>query len=249
MKKLRIKIDGKGGVADFSDFAEVARAVSEALTATHQRLHPSRQSRPRYNIVGLNVGSAEALIAPDSPAAGTMIAFIGSLTDIRAGQLPRGRVSSDDLRKYKKIGKALDSRTESILVGDVQIDARFRKNCDELIENAPTGLGEVVGTLQGVNTHKSTTFWIYLPESNVGAKCFVRDPQLYERMMKMFDHRVRLTGKIRRNPDGAGVDRIDVDDAEKLPEKSEVPTLASLAGIWRNDAPFPLKEIRSGWND
>jgi hypothetical protein len=110
-------------------------------------------------------------------------------------------------------------------------------------------MGDVVGQLQGVNTRRGKRFWVYPEHSKNSAECYVANDQLYDQMMNMFDCRVRLTGKIRHNPDGIGVDRIDVDQAVKLPSGASGTSLASLAGIWKNQPPMDLEDIRSGWDD
>lgn len=249
MESLSIKIDGEGELADFEDFAIFAKAVAQSLTTTHRRLYPERQKRPRFNVVALNVGSATAAIAPAQASVGIFEPYVQTLVDIRRGELPQGKLSSEDVRTYRKLGTVLDSHTRTAYVGGVAITRSFVANCDQLIDAAPHAFGDVVGRLQGVNSHKSNRFWLYTQGSDVGAECFVSDPDLYQRMMGMFDGRVRLTGKIRRNPDGVGVDRVDVADAERLPEAGEVPTLASLAGIWKRDQPLNLDEMRSSWNE
>lgn len=250
MKSLRIKIEGVRGLADFEDFAQFAKAVAESLTVTHRRFFPERQKRPRFNVRDLRVGSAVVTLSPDDQIPGDFLdGYVETLASIRAGQLPAGKMSGEDLRSYKKLGSVLDSRTTVAEVGDVEIDDAFLLSCDRLIESSPSSLGQVVGLLQGVNTHRAKFFRIYPEGQDAGAECYLRAPNLFDRMMEMFDKRVRLTGTVRRNPDGTGVDRVDVTDAELMPGANEVPTLASLAGIWRKDEPMDLRGIRAGWDD
>lgn len=249
MKTLTIKIDGRSGVADFGDFAAFSNAVAEALTITHRRLYPERQKRPRYNVVSLNVGSAMATLAPATNAGNVFESFVETLTDIRVGRVPHGRISSEDVRCYQKLGSVLKSRTDYATVGDVEITEDFVVKCEQLINSAPKSLGQVVGFLQGVNTHRATCFRIYPEGQNFGAECYLKNPEVFDQMMELYDKRIRLTGLVRRNPDGSGVDRIEVDSVERMPQPGETPKLASLIGIWRDDAPFDLPAIRAEWNE
>ncbi len=57
----------------------------------------------------------------------------------------------------------------------------------------------------------------------------------------------RPTSEVRRNPDGLGVDRVDVQQVEAMPRDGEVPALTSLAGIWKDDPHFDLRALRSEW--
>jgi len=247
-KFLKIKLSGVEDLVDFADFGTFISAVSETLTITHRRLHPERQVRPSYLVRDLQVGSAIALLSPaDSNNFSIFDDYTDSLTAIRAGHLPSGKLSNEDLRCYKKLGRVLESKSSKAEVNGVEIDDVFVANCDRLIESSPSSFGQVVGLLQGVNTHRNVYFRIYPEDQNTGAECHLRGEGLYQRLMGMFDKRVRLTGTIRRNPDGSGVDRVDVEEAELLPDAGETPTLASLAGIWKNDQPFNLRELRAGW--
>jgi hypothetical protein len=250
MNYLKIKVSGVEALVDFDDFSTFMSAVSDTLTVTHRRIHPQRQARPNYLIRDLEVGSAIVTLAPaESTVDSVFEAYLETLASIRAGIVPHGRLSSEDLRSYRKLGRVLESKTAVLEIGDVEIDSTFITNCDRLIEGSPTSFGQVVGLLQGVNTHRSIFFRLYPEGQNSGAECHLRAEGLYEKLMKMFDKRVRLTGKVRRNPDGSGVDRVEVVEAELMPSPGEVPTLASLAGIWKNDRPFDLNEIRASWND
>lgn len=246
-KFLKIKLSGVEDLVDFADFGTFISAVSETLTITHRRLHPERQVRPSYLVRDLQVGSAIALLSPADSGISIFDDYTQSLIAIRAGILPSGKLSNEDLRCYKKLGKVLDSKSSKAEVNDVEIDDVFVANCDRLIESSPSSFGQVVGRLQGVNTRRNVYFLIYPEDQNNGAECHLRGEGLYQPMMGMFDKRVRLTGTVRRNPDGFGVDRVDVLEAELLPNAGETPKLASLAGIWKNDQPFNLRELRAGW--
>lgn len=250
MKKLTIKIEGRGHEpADFSDFASLSQAVAESLLVTHRRLFPKQQKRPRYRIIDLHMGSAVATVAPVMDGANEFLnSYQEALSAIRNGVLPEGRVSTEHLRSYKKLAGVLDSHSKRVIIGNVEITGEFAINCDLLIERSPKSLGQVTGFLQGVNTHKRTCFRLYPEGQSYGAECYLCDDSLFQEMLKAFDKRVRLTGLIRRDPDGLGVAYVEVHSLEVMPEPSEIPTLASLAGIWK-DTPLDLDEIRASWNE
>ncbi len=147
---LRCRIDREAGPPDFDDLAQFLAAVRDGLKRTHRRFH-GRGGSPRFVASHLQSGSAIVDVRPEATqvAIDTLLRYTQTLRTIASGELPTGPLTGDDVRVYRRTADVLQSRTQTISIGDLTLAPDFVVHCDRLIENAPRSLGSLTGRLQG----------------------------------------------------------------------------------------------------
>ena len=247
METLSFYLKGKETDAfDFADMAEFTASLSEALRRVHRVIEPGTGKLPRYEIAKVELASFSSILRATGSGIIAASAFVASLSAIKYDRPLPLNLSGDDIRAIRELTNTLDSKTAFIEIADILIDKEFRANCDRILASAPKSLGQVVGRIDGLNTHieGGWYFRLYPTGVNRGAECFF-DESDYSKIHKAMRGRVRVEGLIHRNPDGVGIDRItNLTVIEPIPEDNDLPTLRSLFGSFA-DSPI---DISAGWD-
>lgn len=246
MDKFEFYLKGKEQNGyDFADLAVFATNLTEALRRVHRIYEPRPSKLPRFEIVALELGSYRSVLASGGAGALAILGLITSIGEIRQHQVPKLGLSGDDIRAIKRLADPLNFQTECIRIQDIPIDKVFVDGCETILKNAPKSFGQAIGRIEGMNIHRGKFFRLYPFDVDKSAECYF-DDELYSRIINCMGHRVRVEGLLHRDPDGIGIDKITkITAIEKLPENSDLPTMSSLFGAFK-DAKL---DIGSGWEN
>lgn len=156
MTKLRYRIEGDDGVADFEDFTRFNDRLQDCIRRVHRSETP-RGRLPRLSVVDLRMGSAVVGIDGDAALIGRVIETIRSL---KHGDTPRW-LTYADIRAFGKLGSPLDFHTRHITVADIDIDREFVDSCTNVVDGAKESHGELIGSLDNLNVHRKFQFRLY----------------------------------------------------------------------------------------
>ena len=245
MDKLEFYLQGKEQKGyDFADLAVFSTNLTEALRRIHRIYEPGQTRIPRFEIVALELGSYRSTLASSGAGALAIAGLIASIGAIREHQVPKLRLTGDDIRALKQLAEPLERQTSMIRIENIPIDNEFVSGCDSILKNAPKSFGQAIGRIEGMNIHRSNVFRLYPLDANKGTECYF-DENMYDKVISYMNKRVRVEGLIHRDPDGIGIDKItQLTVIEKLPENSELPTMSSLFGAFKDTN----LDIGSGWD-
>lgn len=239
MTKLRYRIEGTDRPADFEDFTRFNDRLHDCIRRVH-RSETSRGRLPRLTVSDLRIGSAVVEIEGDTALIDRVVDTIRSL---KANDTPAW-LSYADIRAFGELGTPLDFHTRRITIADMEIDRAFVEACTRTVAEAKESYGEVVGSLDNVNVHRKRQFRLYPADQDRGVPCDFTDP-LYDDVHRALTKRVRVTGRVVRDPNGVTVDRVPSVESITIIE-GDRPPLSKLIGLFADD-PIDLTAESHGW--
>jgi len=246
MATLKFEMNGrKGNPVDFEDFGQFSSRLSESVLRVSRILNLANK-KPRFEIHSLENGSAICTVYADGHGGNSLNEFVGVVTALRDKRDLPLRVTSADVRIFKKLAEPLDSHTESILLNDeLPIDSKFVAGCEWSLSQSQKSIGQIIGRLDGVNIHSMRFFRVYPEGIDRGAECNY-PLELHEKIVSLLGKRVQVEGTIHRDPDGVGIDRVtDVTSVNELAEDNELPSLSDLFGLFKSQ---PVN-VAAGWGE
>lgn len=250
-ERVKIELVGApedGGHVRLSELIAQLEAVKGALTQSERLVHGSEASTVYYRVVELHHSSPativlEAAALPPPPKASrtrqpdysgkTVQKFFDVLEQIDKRTTPE-EVDLRALEAFRNLTGVLDKHVSTISIENaktvVRIDSDFKGAVDQFIGPDELAEGSILGTLEKVNLHNTTTFHIY---PTIGPSQVACDfpAALRPEVVKALDKYVRVSGTLRYKKREPYPHAINVTDIGIQPPENKLPTLSDLRGL------------------
>lgn len=237
---LRLGVTGDLGHMDFPTVLRALQGGYELLQRTAHRVLGDRAGELRWQLAGLQEGSAMTLVQASATRAVTgdeLRELVDTYTqDLRA---PAERLPPEDRPVLRDVLLELQKYGVGSLVAQVdgspeesRVVVEPESTLQTLIVARPAQLrviGSVVGRLERLNMHqrREAALWNELDQRSV-VVTFAEE--FYQRVHGALRQRVEVFGAIVEDADGRPL-RIRLQDLEVLASDENLPTLSSLVGL------------------
>ena len=116
----------------------------------------------------------------------------------------------------------------------IECDESIAANIRTILRPGREVLGSVTGMLEAMNSHSAFQFAIYEPVLGIRIVCRVAPDapeNLHEKIVGLYEHRVRVSGLLRTNVKGE-VRSARVDSIEELPSVQRFTKASEIAGLY-----------------
>ena len=116
----------------------------------------------------------------------------------------------------------------------IECDENIAANIRTILRPGREVLGSVAGRLEAMNSHSAFRFSIYEPVLGIRIECRLAPDapdNLHERVVSLYEHRVRVSGQLRTNVKGE-VRSAKVDSVEELPSVQRFTKASEIAGLY-----------------
>lgn len=116
----------------------------------------------------------------------------------------------------------------------IECDEIIAANIRTILRPGRELLGSVAGRLEAMNSHSAFRFSIYQPVLGIRIECRLAPdaPEtLHERVVSLYEHRVRVSGLLRTNVKGE-VRSAKIDSVEELPSVQRFTKASEIAGLY-----------------
>jgi hypothetical protein len=192
----------------------------------------------RYRVSQLKSGSAALTLVPvpGGGSAGPDIPqtvadlFQDTVASLEAGGPIEPRLTSDDLRAFRKLAEPLDRRLRQVRIGGTRITGRFIANVDRIIGSPLPSEGSVTGRLERVNLHNRNEFALYAPVAGFAVTCAFPE-EMFRQVQAALRRNVTVHGALTFRSGTPFPERVQVRAMEVHPLDEELPSLQSLRGL------------------
>lgn len=244
-KKLSVTLKGSTGDRGdiiLNDLQEFCAALAACLRKCEKRV--GVESRLDYRVVALRRGSCVLAIQPadsspdaekktDTETQSEVIDLFGhTVRALENGKPLDPRLSSHDLKDFKRLTRTYGSKIRSIQFGQFQLTNRYTTNVTRLMTQPTVAEGEITGVLERIDVHERSAFTLF---PNIGGPvlCEFRDELLGD-VKAAIKRNVTVHGRLMYYLGSEFPGKAHVTKIEILPDDDELPTLDDLRGLLAN---------------
>lgn len=236
------------GEVQFGVFREMCDTLASCLRRVEGIV--SRKTHLKYRVVDLNKGSAMLAIEPIPPIEGhdpskdVVAFFVDTVSSIQAGRSVSPKLTSDDLRVFRKLAGPLNKKAREVKVSGTKLTTQFIANIDKITGVAIPSEGFVKGRLERLNLHNRSFFTIFPPIPGFSIACHFSD-EMYEQVYQGINKNVTVFGLLSFRPDRAIPEQVQVKSIEINPEDRDLPQLSAMRGTWSTDGLSAVEFLRA----
>ncbi len=227
--------DEDNGAVRFDDFRSFCESVSKCLRKS-ETLVSSQPPRTRYRIADLRCASATITLQAIPPVDGpdrreeVLSLFQDTVDRLQTGRPPDRRVDRESLEAFHDLISPLHHKTKEVWIGSSLLTVQYEVNIQNILGSSVPSEGSVSGTLERVNVHNSSEFFLFPPLRGCRIKCAFPD-SMFEQVREAIRGNVTVWGKLYFQPDRPFPHQVHVDKMELHPPDDHLPSLRDLKGI------------------
>jgi hypothetical protein len=217
------------------DLKQLSDQLSTCLGVAEKAITKARP-RIKYRIENLGTGSLVLTLGngesdAQSPYNKTVALFNRTVSALQAGAAIDPRIGRPALESFRKLVDVFLRRNRSLSLNGVELTTRYIANIDDLLKMTIVSEGSFKGRIERLNIHNKNEFALYTPLSEHGVVCTF-DPELFQEVRDAIGKSATVSGKLHFHGDEGFPAHINVNSIVTNPDDDELPTLASLRGIF-----------------